>query len=325
MKNNITESEFVQLYQSERPIYDAWGKYICNYIKDELNKKYTNVDRILKMPITYRTKDIESLVEKAFYRNKKYDNPYANITDKVGVRIVVMTEMQIQYIKKIVENCSSWTFSNDVDYHVLRETNPDVFAYQSIHYIVRNKEDIVFDGYSIPAGTPCEMQIRTLEQHAYAEISHDLVYKKEKDVNGKVLRLLARTAAFNEESDFLFGEMYNLMYDKETNYNNFTQKLMDYRHCSMDSDKLNRVIYDDIFPIIEKYNISSDTVIEYIEQNKFILQDIDRQENNVLFKQPIIIVLYYLISKYRYELDDVWGFPQDMLTPIKTDLGISTD
>lgn len=36
------------------------------------------------------------------------------------------------------------------------------------------------------------IQIRTLEQHAYAEISHDLFYKKEKRDNAEISRYLAR-------------------------------------------------------------------------------------------------------------------------------------
>ena len=37
----------------------------------------------------------------------------------------------------------------------------------------------MYNGHTIEKDTPCEIQIRTLEQHAYAELSHDYVYKKE--------------------------------------------------------------------------------------------------------------------------------------------------
>lgn len=242
MRNNIFQEEFIELYKKERPLYKMWGEYVCEYVKNKAEEKYINIDKIFKVPPTYRTKEIESLVEKAFFRNKQYQDPYNDITDKVGVRFVVMCESQIDGIKEIIESCKQWSFSKDVDYHVLREKNPDVFSYQSIHYIVKNTESIRIGDQTIPKGLSCEIQLRTLEQHAYAEISHDLVYKRDIITDKNIMRLLARTAAFNEESDSLFCEMYSHIEEQEQLYNSFMQELKKQIPFQMKNDKLNRVI-----------------------------------------------------------------------------------
>jgi putative GTP pyrophosphokinase len=326
MKNNTTEHEFVELYRKERPVYEAWGKYLENYILSVLNSHYINLDKILKIPISCRSKEVESLVAKAFYRNKAYSDPYKEITDKVGIRFVVMTESQVDIISNIIESCKNWLeYSKDVDYNVFRDIHPEVFTYQSRHYVVKNKNQITYEGHIIEIDTPCEIQIRTLEQHAYAEVSHELFYKKDDKQVGKALRLLARTAAFNEESDYLFGRMYKMIESRDDFYNNFMKILKDKYKFSWESDKLNRAIYDDVYELIEKYNVNADLMIQYIEANSYIMALIKEKQTDILFNQPIIIVLYYLLGMHKYELCNIWQYPEEMLDSIKADLGIATD
>ena len=128
MKGDVSQKEFVDLYKKEREMYECWGNFVADYIREKIKEKYINLDRILKIPISVRTKDIESLVEKAFYRNKNYKDPYNEITDKVGIRFVVMHSGQLELICKIVEECSFWSESKDSDFHLSRENHPEVFS-----------------------------------------------------------------------------------------------------------------------------------------------------------------------------------------------------
>ncbi|RWP54341.1 MAG: hypothetical protein EOR07_34055 [Mesorhizobium sp.] len=43
--------------------------------------------------------------------------------------------------------------------------------------MVRSKDELTFDGETIAAGTPCEIQVRTILQHAYSQLTHDTIYK----------------------------------------------------------------------------------------------------------------------------------------------------
>jgi ppGpp synthetase/RelA/SpoT-type nucleotidyltranferase len=326
VKNKVTEKEFIERYKLERSIYESWGNYLKDYILRELRNEYVNLDKILKVPVSCRTKDIESLVTKAFYRKKDYKDPYQDITDKVGIRFVVMTERQVDSISRIIESCVNWLkYSKDVDYNILREVHPEEFDYQSQHYIVKNLNEIKLDEYTIPQDTPCEIQIRTLEQHAYAEVSHELFYKKNCAQDGKALRLLARTAAFNEQSDELFGRMYDMIENQDIYYNDFMKILTDRYNFVYNNDKLNRTIYDDIEPLITKYGIDAEKITRYILDKPFVLEQIKEKQWEILFNQPVVLVLYYLVEGFNNELSSVWQYTENVLDPIRADLGIATD
>lgn len=318
------EEEFLLRYRREKGMYKAWGNYLVEQIEKELGKYYVDFQKILKIPPSCRVKEEESLLEKAFYREKEYTNPYEQIEDKVGIRFVVMLEKHVDQIGKIIESFTDWlSCSRDQDYNVLRETNPEVFTYQSRHYVVRNKHTIVSGEYTIPEQTPCEIQIRTLGQHAYAEVSHDLFYKSKMETGGKALRFLARTAAFNEESDELFGRLYEMADEKEREYSDFVLSIKKLINFPCTTDKLNRAIYENIIPLINKYDVNIDKIKLYLHENVYIKNFIEEKQDKTLFRQPIVVVLYYLLDKHGYEFEEIWDFQEDILDSIKTDLGIS--
>ncbi|WP_265099259.1 hypothetical protein [Yersinia ruckeri] len=91
--------EFIATFEREKDIYSSWGKLVLQNIQNKL--KENEMESILKIEPSYRMKDISSLIEKAFYRSKNYKNPYEDITDKVGVRFVVLLTDDIPIIKKL--------------------------------------------------------------------------------------------------------------------------------------------------------------------------------------------------------------------------------
>ncbi|ELI8221658.1 (p)ppGpp synthetase, partial [Yersinia enterocolitica] len=195
--------EFIATFEREKDIYSSWGKLVLQNIQNKL--KENEMESILKIEPSYRMKDISSLIEKAFYRSKNYKNPYEDITDKVGVRFVVLLTDDIPIIKKIIEDCSQWEYSDDRDFIKEKEDKPYLFDYQSVHYVVKNLEPIsIGEKILIPTGTPCEIQVRTLLQHAYAEVSHDSVYKCKAKPSSDIKRRMARTIALMESTDELF-------------------------------------------------------------------------------------------------------------------------
>ncbi|HDM8383707.1 TPA: (p)ppGpp synthetase, partial [Yersinia enterocolitica] len=195
--------EFIATFEREKDVYSSWGKLVLQNIQNKL--KENEMESILKIEPSYRMKDISSLIEKAFYRSKNYKNPYKDITDKVGVRFVVLLTDDIPIIKKIIEDCSLWEYSDDRDFIKEKEDKPYLFDYQSVHYVVKNLEPIsIGENILIPTGTPCEIQVRTLLQHAYAEVSHDSVYKCKAKPSSDIKRRMARTIALMESTDELF-------------------------------------------------------------------------------------------------------------------------
>ena len=182
-----TEDEIKKLYSSEIPIFKAWGQYVRNAILTELEKT-EKLEEFLKIPVTVRIKEEDSLIAKALHRQKDYSKPYHDIEDKVGIRFVVLLTEDTENICNIIKQIPFWNYSEDQDFKKNREEYPESFPYESCHFVVKPLDSFSYDfkqddtnkieKVTIPKGTPCEIQVRSLLQHAYAELSHETLYKK---------------------------------------------------------------------------------------------------------------------------------------------------
>lgn len=315
--------EFIKKYKKDIPMYEAWGRYVQNKIEENLAWDTNMYQRAIKIQVEPRIKTIDSIIAKAFFRNKGYKNPYEDITDKVGIRFVVMLESQVEYIKNVVESIGDWESSKDKDYEELQKESPEYFGYQSVHFVVRSRETITYNATVIKKGTPCEIQIRTLEQHAHAEMSHDYVYKSKKEIDFKIKRYLARSMALNEAVDELFGKVYEKMDEDNRLYKEFTEHFLKNGIFAGYSEKLNKAIYDNICSIVKKRSITVEDVKDI--EKSYIIQGIESKAEDIIFKQPIIVLIYYLAKNYGNELEEIWDSSDSILETIYCDLGISFD
>lgn len=323
MKSDAQE-EFLARYEKEKPMFKAWGDYVLKYIYDELNKLELDIAKIIKIKVEPRVKEINSILEKAFFREgKNYKNAYEEITDKVGIRFVVMVDKQINIIKNIIEYTDVWSYSKDQDYEEAIYNNPDIFGYQSVHYVVKNVHTIEYNGIDINSNTPCEIQIRTLEQHAYAELSHDYVYKSKDVIQAEIKRYLARSMALNETTDELFSKVYDMMEDEDRKYEVLNQYLKSKYNFLHYNCKINKDIYECLKSMIDNYSIDEECIDKFL--NNYYLKKIDIRQNKILYQQPMIIIIYYLAKKHAAELQEKWKFTQDMLVMVFSDLGIQSD
>ena len=89
---------YIARYKKEIPLFQAWGEYVTNTIVQSLIDDGIDISKFLEIDPKPRTKEVESLIAKAFFRNKNYNDQYKDITDKVGTRFVVL---EISGIEKI--------------------------------------------------------------------------------------------------------------------------------------------------------------------------------------------------------------------------------
>ncbi len=320
----MTESEFKERFEREKHIYESWGNYVRSHIIEVLSRE-VNIDVFLKVNSIPRVKDTNSLISKAFYRGKNYSDPYNQITDKVGMRFVVLLIEDINKIRNIIQANTFWTYSEDRNFEGERVENPDVFTYQSVHYVITSREKFNFKGTEIPEGVTCEVQIRTLLQHAYSELTHDTVYKPKTKAEPMVHRLVARSMALIEATDELFGEVNKMISSQDNIFEDLMCRLEKiYSTFAVpDYDKgLSMYIFDAYSEIIKVVEIGD--ILAFIENKQIIKQIITRNyEKNLLYKQPIILLLYYLISTRRNKTLDLWPLTIEEITPLYTDLGFS--
>lgn len=326
----MNESEFRAKWESEKAVYEAWGGYVVNEITKELINRGKDLDVFLKVPAKYRLKDDNSLVDKAFYRStKSYSDPYNEIEDKVGARFIVLLLEDIKEICEIIQATDGWAFDACKHFDEDRKRDPLLFTYQSVHYILRPKQEVRFNGVVIPITTSCEVQIRTLLQHAHAELTHDAIYKAKRTVQPKVHRTVAKSMALIETTDDFFSlvtqqlnhgplEQYGIvdrldgLYLSYTGIKSYIQKssliIWDVFEQFIDDNLVDSV---QVFLRDSKYEFLSDTI-----KNKY--------SENIFYQQSTILFLYWMLANKKQRLIRDWPFPRELLEPLAIDLGIST-
>ncbi|MFF5178235.1 GTP pyrophosphokinase family protein [Micromonospora sp. NPDC000316] len=131
-----------------------------------------------------------------------------NMTDVLGVRVITYFPDEIDSVASIIEREFGVDHENSVDKRALLD--PDRFGYLSLHYVVRVRQDLCsrrdFEKY---CDFKFEIQIRTILQHAWAEIEHDLGYKSKEDLPVDVRRRFSRLAGLLELADSEFEHIRN--------------------------------------------------------------------------------------------------------------------
>ena len=155
--------------------------------------------------IEAREKSIDSFGEKASLPSTtnphllKYRDPLKEISDLAGVRIITFFPRTIDDVDKIIISEFEVLEKNDKS-DILREEGK--FGYQSVHYIVRLRSArIILPEYFHYEGLVAEIQVRTILQHAWAEIEHDIRYKSVEIIPTEIHRRFISLAGLIEIAD----------------------------------------------------------------------------------------------------------------------------
>ncbi len=324
----MKERDFRAKWEAEKAIYDAWGAYVLETVKAALVAGEYDLDCFLKIPAKYRLKNIDSLVDKAFYRpDKKYTDPYKEIEDKVGVRFVVLLLNDINIVQKIIEhNTSLWNFENCRHFAEDREKHPLLFTYQSVHYILRPAKDIAVGAITIPSSIPCEVQIRTLLQHAHAELTHDHIYKSKKTVKPVVQRTVAKSMALIETTDDFFSEAMKKLNDGPVQEYGIVERLDGLYFSGTDIKSHNQKFAVVLLDAFE--DLIDDQLIEKIQL--FLVEyDIiygvikEKYKEHIVYQQSVVFFLYWLIRNKQCRLLKDWPFSMEILDLLASDIGVS--
>jgi len=327
----MTEEEFLATWQADKPLYQAWGNYIKNTIVTGLIQKGCQPDLFLKLPASVRLKADKSLVDKAFYRRKQYEDPYANIEDKVGVRFVVLLNDDIGVIHDIIQSHNAWDAKECKNYLQEREENPLLFTYQSLHFVVRPKEDLNLGEVVVTSAVVCEVQVRTLLQHAHAELTHDTIYKPKKMVQPLVERTAAKSMALIETADDLFtlvvesvnagpikdhnvvnrlDELYKSLTGREPITEKATLILLDEYETDFDGVTLQK---------IEQSFTNND---EFIALAQLIKEKVNFHQ---IYQQSIVLFIYWKLKKNRRSFRRRWPFDKRILEILAADAGAALE
>ncbi|WP_027848134.1 GTP pyrophosphokinase [Marinospirillum minutulum] len=331
----MNEFELRKAYEARKPILEKYGQWVTETIISGLSDKLgsaAKVEVFFQIWPKPRVKKTDSFLEKALIRKPKED-PLEEVTDQVGVRFIVLLLEDVSLIGEVISSISSWSFSKDRDYEKERLERPDYFAYQSDHYVLKNNEVFSFEGVSIPVGVNCEVQVRTILQHAYAEMAHSSDYKPSiklpEDDKKKIRRSLAKGAALIETTDDVFREIKDsfLAYDKTLKtvldvsskiYSELTGEQI------LSESRLSLLIADSYRDELSK--VTAKTLEEWYEKKRWIGQVIrDKRNQSVFYRDSVVIFLGWLVSNYQMTMPRKWPLDSKYLEDIYTVFGVSTD
>ena len=159
--------------------------------------------------LEYRVKEESSLAGKLELKGAKYHS-LADITDIIGLRVITFYIDDVDKVASAVERLFEVDWENSVDKRKAHEI--DSFGYLSLHYICSLK------------GFPYrfEIQMRTILQHAWANMNHDTGYKSGVEVPRQYLRNLNRLAGMLE----LVDEQFSLIRTELTDYRRRVRSLV---------------------------------------------------------------------------------------------------
>ena len=132
----------------------------------------------------------------------------SDVTDICGVRIITYFADEVDKVAKIIEK----EFQIDSEHSVDKRNvlDPDRFGYLSLHYVANmSPSRLKFTENREFADCQLEIQIRSILQHSWAEIQHDLGYKTERSVPRELQRRFSRLAGLLEIADDEFTAIRN--------------------------------------------------------------------------------------------------------------------
>jgi ppGpp synthetase/RelA/SpoT-type nucleotidyltranferase len=184
-------------YRARNPLFLDFVQKLEHLIRDLVVAKDIKVHAI-----SSRVKSEASVLDKLRRGGGAYPDITA-VTDVCGIRIITYFADDVSRIAKVVEGEFDIDTQHSLDKSAALE--PDRFGYASVHYVVRmlrSRLDLM--EYRRFCDCVAEIQVRSILQHAWAEIEHDLGYKSKEAVPRHLARAFSRLAGLLELGDLEF-------------------------------------------------------------------------------------------------------------------------
>ena len=207
--------ELIAQYRTLLPVYTQ----MADVIPERLKEVFAEAG-IIVAAVEHRVKTEDSLAGKLRLKGGKYRDIF-DITDLVGLRVITFYIDDVDKVASIMERLFEIDWENSIDKRKAHEI--DSFGYLSLHYICRIPES----AYTDPEHPELnkirfEVQMRTVLQHAWANMNHDTGYKSGVEIPRVYLRNLSRLAGMLELVDDEFSRIRRELSD----YRREVQKLV---------------------------------------------------------------------------------------------------
>ena len=190
---------FVERYATEHAKFDAAALEAQTYVAGLVVGHVVPIHAVIGRP-----KSVTSLRGKV--RRKGYDNPANEVTDLVGVRVITYFAKHVDLIE------AELRAGLEVSARKSRDARLDLgdarFGYRSVHLVARLRPSpATLEQNRNIRRRWFEVQIRSILDHAWAEIEHEVVYKSGVDYPPDVRRRFKAIAGSLEVLEHAFEEL----------------------------------------------------------------------------------------------------------------------
>jgi len=195
-----SNTKLIEQYSESCSTYETFKIELEHLVTRLLNESNIRVHSI-----SSRLKSKNSFEQKINKEIDKYSS-LDHITDIVGIRIITYFNDEVDAIAKLIEKEFDVDPLNSVDKRAL--IDPDRFGYLSFHYVVSlDSARSKLIEYKKFSSLKAEIQIRSILQHTWAEIEHDLGYKTKESIPRDIRRSFSRLAGLLEIADIEFSNI----------------------------------------------------------------------------------------------------------------------
>ncbi len=184
-------------YRERIPMVEKMRTFVFERLRHCIDENH-----IIVAGLESRIKEEKSLIGKLELKGHKY-HVLNDITDILGLRIITFYSDEVDVISALVEKLFEIDWENSVDKRKMLEI--DRFGYMSLHYICRIPTSMYHDP-AMPELNEMrfELQIRSMLQHMWANMYHDMGYKNTVEIPLEYQRNMSRLAGMLELADEQF-------------------------------------------------------------------------------------------------------------------------
>lgn len=317
-------------WTEERPQYEAFGQLVAQRLFSSLKPLG------LWFQVEARAKTIDSLVKKLLTKQRY---TFESLPDKVGVRVIIRYRADVE---RVVEKVRT-LFDSDEPEDKETLLGIDRVGYLSVHLDNMRLHQSDGDSAQFPPGTFwVELQVTTLAQHLWSDMSHDTVYKNQgmiaqlaPDVRRRISLMAGQLEVADREFDRLNMEMsaltsVRLLRVLEQHYYTLATRRPNLElSVEVISALMPVVPNDDIDAFAIKLNdflAEKHLVIEKVYEKAREL-GVEHAEVPAFLFQPEVLLIYNLLTISRDKTRKVWNtnYPERELERIANTFGVSLD
>ena len=308
----------------EQPVFRQFAKYMQDLLAREVRRAG------IRAEVNSRAKDIDSLVKKLIL---KPEHTYESVGDKAGLRVIVRRRDEIAPVLEIAKEL----FLRGEPENTSDRLKANTFGYLSTHADLRLRPGDARSPEFPPERFAAELQVCTMAQHLWAEISHDSVYKH--DVSLEPLpNVLQRRIYILAGVIELADEEFNRVEREIPSVPELSVlKALEHLYYRLTVRRSNpRLSLDVIHLLVPLYHKPSAEIIEHLNsffvKNSEALQDVydkaeEMADRSAFLFQPEAIMIYDLLELDPHAVRNAWSgtYPDRELERIANAFGVSFD